>query len=120
MAFLLVNTTDEKTEEKLNAWYMGRKRSNIRKYFIRKLGTGTYLLDGNAIMLALLHDLRKRHKGNVYIYAVESLPDSEVPKKVKEVVERCQGERFLPKEELKGLEKIKIRCSVNLKESSSE
>lgn len=121
MAFICVNTTNKNIERELGLLAKGDRRSYIQKHFIRKLGPGTYLLDGNAAALALVYDIKKRYDGSVYIYIAESLTDSEIPKKVREVVEKCKGgEKRLLRKELEELEKIKMRCSMSLKGSSSE
>jgi hypothetical protein len=66
-------------------------RKSAQKYFIRKLGPGTYLMRANAAVLALLYDLRARYDGNVYVFVVEPLEvEPEFPKEVIEVVKTCR------------------------------
>jgi len=123
MAFIIVNTTNVAVQKLLREWVRPRKytRKSARKYFIRQFGPGTYLMEGNSAVLALLYDMKRRHDGDVYIYAAKPLvvkPD--FPEEVIEVVETCQKLRKdLLESDLKPLEKIKINCSANWKRNSS-
>lgn len=126
MAFVIVNTTNPTVEKLLTAWVnprgsrRARDRITAKKYFIRQLGPGTYLMEPNAGGLALLYDLKLRYKGDVYIYVVKPLSvRSEFPEEIVKVVEECRktGRNLLEKD-LKPLEKIQILCSVNWKRSS--
>jgi len=123
MAFIIVNATSKKAEELLRKWSkpLQKIRTSAKKYFIRKMGPGTYLMEANAAVLALLYDLKRRHDGNIYVYAAKPLAvKPEFPKEVVEVVELCQKEeRNLLERDLKPLEKIEIDCSVSWKRSSS-
>jgi hypothetical protein len=119
----VINTTNKSIEKLLRRWLKPRKkdRKNAQKYFIRQLGAGTYLMEANGAVLALLYDIKQRHEGNVYIYVAKPLivrPD--FPEEIVRVVELCQKEkRDLLESDLKPLEKIEIDCSVNWKQSSS-
>ena len=122
MTFMIVNTTNASAEKVLRRWFKPTKsdRKTARKYFIRQLGPGTYLMEANAGVLALLYDLKLKYDGDVYIYATKPLSvRSEFPREVVEVVEECRKTgRNLLEEDLKPLEKIKTLCSVNWKRSS--
>ena len=123
MAFVIVNITNETALKNLQNWLTGERRTYVseKKWLIRALGRETYLLEANGAVLALLLELRKKYNGDVYIYAVEPLHEDEFPKEVKEVVEKCLEEkRYLLKKDLEKLSKIKLECSVSLKESSSD
>ena len=109
-------------EKLLRLWVKPGKndRKTAQKYFIRQLGPGTYLMEANAAVLALLYDMKRRHDGDVYIYVAKPLVViSEFPKEIIEVVEKCQkAKRDLLESDLKPLEKIGINCSVSWKRSS--
>jgi len=115
MAFIIINTTNPNVERVLRNWKNGSRRSMAQKYFIRKLGPGTYLMKANAAVLALLYFLKTKYNGNVYIFVAESLEvESEFPKEVVKVVKTCrEGERNLLEEDLKPLEEISIKCYVS-------
>lgn len=121
MVFIIVNTEKENVKRLLRTWYKPQSgfRKSAQKYFIRQLGPGTYIMEANAAVLALLYDLRRRHNGDVYIYVAKPLVvKREFPSEVIEVVEKCQKEnRDLLEKDLKPLETIKIECSVSWKRS---
>ena len=122
MTFVIVNTTDSSAEKILRRWFKPTKSDRIsaKRYFIRQLGPGTYLMEPNAAGLALLYDLKLRYKGDVYIYVVKPLSvQPEFPEEVVKVIEECRktGRNLLEKD-LKPLEKIQILCSVNWRRSS--
>jgi hypothetical protein len=122
LVFVIVNATSENVQRMLRAWIQpGRKdRKNAQKYFVRQFGPGTYLMEANAAVLALLYDMKRRHNGDVYIYLAKPLVvRPEFPKEVIEVVETCQRlKRDMLESDLKPLEKIEINCSVNWKRGS--
>jgi len=115
MAFMIVNTTSDNAEKLLRKWMNGSRRETARKYFIRKLGPGTYLMKANGAALALLYDLKMKYNDSVYIFIAESLEvEPEYPSKIVEVVKACRknGRNILEKD-LKLLEGIEIKCSVS-------
>ena len=122
MAFIIVNSTNSTVERLLRAWSSPSHgdRTSAKKYFIRKLGPGTYLMEANAGTLALLYDLKLRYEEDVYIYVAKPISvRPEFPEEVVEVVEECQRRRRnLLEEDLKPLEKTQILCSVNWRRSS--
>jgi hypothetical protein len=124
MTFIIINTTNKTAIKLLREWYKPRenRRKSAQKYFIRQFGPGTYLLEGNGAVLALLYDLKSKRNGDVYIYVAKPLVvRPEFPEEVVEVVESCQKEgRDLLKSDLKPLEKIEIDCSVSWKRNSSQ
>jgi hypothetical protein len=124
LVFIIFNTTNTNAQRILNAWAKpGKKdRKNAQRYFIRQFGPGTYLMEANGAVLALLYDLKRRHDGDVYIYAAKPLVViSEFPKEVIEVVEKCQKlKRDILEKDLEPLEKIEINCSVNWKRGFSQ
>lgn len=97
-------------------------RKTAQKYFIRQFGPGTYLMEANGAVLALLYDMKRRHDGDVYIYAAKPLVVvSEFSRRAIEVVEKCQkAKRDLLEKDLEPLEKIGINCSVNWKRDFSQ
>jgi hypothetical protein len=121
---VIVNSTNSTVEKLLRLWAKPGKndRKSAEKYFIRQLGPGTYLMDANAAVLALLYDMKLRHDGDVYIYVAKPLVViPEFPKEVIEVVETCQkAKRDLLKSDLTPLEKIGINSSVSWKQNSSQ
>jgi hypothetical protein len=122
MTFIIVNTTNRSVARLLNAWIKPSRghRKTAQKYFVRKFGLGTYLMEANGAVLALLYDMKLRHSGDVYIYVAKPLVvEPEFPKEVIEVVEKCQKKKIdLLEKDLKLLEKIGINCSVNWKRNS--
>lgn len=119
MAFIIINTTNPNVEKTLRRWKNGSRRSAVQKYFIRKLGPGTYLMKANAAVLALLYYLKVKYDG-VYIFVAESLEvESEFPKEVVEVVKIWkENEENLLEEDLKSLEEMLIKCYVSWNQSS--
>jgi len=121
MVFIIVNSTNPTVGRLLNAWFKPKRRdrTTAQKYFIRQLGTGTYLMEANAAVLALLYDLKQKHEGDVYIYVAKPLiVRPEFPQEVVEVVEKCRKNgRNLQEKDLKPLERIEIDCSVSWKQS---
>jgi len=118
MAFIIINTTNEKVEKLLWGWeraHSKKDRKSAQTYFIRKLGPGTYLMKANAAVLALLYDLKVKYDGNVYIFVAEPLEvEPEFPREVIEVVRICrENGRNLLEKDLRPLEEIGIKCSVN-------
>lgn len=124
LVFIIINTTSSTVQRILNAWANPRKRDrkSAQKYFIRQFGSGTYLVEANAAVLALLYDVKVRHDGDVYIYVAKPLVViSEFPKEVIEVVETCQkAKRDILESDLKPLEKIEINSLVSWKRNSSQ
>jgi len=124
MVFVIVNSTNATVEKLLRRWAKpGRDdRKTAQKYFIRQFGPGTYLMEANAAVLALLYDMKRRHDSDVYIYLAKPLVvRPEFPKEVIEVVDTCQKlKRDILENDLKPLEKIEINCSVNWKRGSSQ
>jgi len=117
MAFIIINTTDPKAEARLKHWKNAGNsdRKSAQKYFIRKLGPGTYLMKANGAALALLYDLKMKYGESTYIFIAESLEvEPEYPSKIVEVVKACRknGRNILEKD-LKPLEEIEIKCSVS-------
>jgi hypothetical protein len=119
MTFIIVNTTNSIVEHLLRNWQNGIDRRYARQYFIRKLGSGTYLMKGNAAVLALLYDLKTKYNENVYIFIAESLSvEPEFPEEVVRVVKLCQERKLhLLEKDLKPLEETKIDCSVSWNQS---
>jgi len=122
LVFIVINTTNTNVQRVLRSWVKpgNKDRKNAQKYFIRQFGPGTYLMEANAAVLALLYDVKRRHDGDVYIYVAKPLVvRPEFPEEVIEVVETCQKEkRDLLENDLKPLEKIEINCSVSWKRGS--
>lgn len=115
MAFVIINTTNSNVEKRLQKWINGKDREAAQKYFIRKLGPGTYLMKANGAALALLYDLKMKYGGSIYIFIAESLEvEPEFPRKIVEVVKACRKNgRNLLEKDLKPLEAIEIKCSVS-------
>jgi len=124
MVFVIVNSANTEVEKLLREWANPRSnaRKSAQKYFIRQLGPGSYLMEANAAVLALLYDMKLRHDGDVYIYIAKPLVvRPEFPKEVIEVVDQCQKlKRDILEKDLKPLEKIEINCSVRWKRGSSQ
>jgi len=124
LVFVIINTTNAEAERILRGWAHPQKkdRKSAQKYFIRQFGPGTYLMEANAAVLALLYDMKRRHDGDVYIYVAKPLVvKAEFPREVTEVVETCQKlKRDMLESDLKPLEKIEIDCSVNWKPGCSQ
>lgn len=106
-------------ERKLRKWQNGTDRKYAEKYFVRKLGPGTYLMKGNGSVLALLYDLKARYNGTIYIFVAESLSvEPEFPKEIIDVVKLCRKKKLnLLEKDLKPLEEIRIDCSVSWNQS---
>lgn len=120
MAFVIVNSTNAKVEKKLQSWFqqdlpdkVSEFNNYISKFFVRKLGPGTYLMRGNGAVLALLYNLKAKHNGNIYIFISESLDvENEFPQNVVEVVKECQKKkRSLKLSDLKKLETLRLDYS---------
>lgn len=122
MSFIIVNTTNQKLDDLLRRWNNGSsgQRQSAMKYFIRKLGPGTYLMKANAAVLALLYHLKVKYGNGIYIFLANSLEvEAEFPKEVIEVVKECQiRKRNLLEKDLEKLEEIQINCSVSWNQNS--
>jgi hypothetical protein len=117
MSFLIIKVSDENASKILHHWKQGARRKEIADYFIRDLGSGTYLTEPTGEMLALAWSLKERYENKVDVFVAELLTENEVPKIIKEV-SRCLTEKPKSVEILRKVKDIRMKCYVSSNETS--
>lgn len=119
MVLVMINTINESVIDRLRRWFRKTERPYIKdeKWFIKKLGPGTYLFDANGAILALLLDFKRKYKEDVSIYTVHLLLEENFPKEITNEVNKCQKNKiYLTKKKLEDLSKIRLDYFTNLNE----
>ena len=114
MAFLIIEALNETAFSLLRKWANGKRREEIKKYFIREIGNGAYLTEANGEMITLALALKERTNGKIEIFVAKSLLESDVPKEIKEVKE-CLIVNPKKRKELEKVKEMKVRCSLHWK-----
>ena len=123
MAFLLVKALNRHIESILGHWFTGRQRPELKKYFIRKLERGIYLLEANGEILAHLWALKNIYKNELNIYAAVNIYDWQLPEEILKVSEWLEKEKRGRRPEKRGLvskeelQRFSLNCSVSVKKS---